>query len=247
MTAPGDEPELLRVSVELWHPGCWGIESTDGTGACVVGHGATIDGTVSYERCTVYGDSPEHVEQAIGAAHDSSFIESIRVLDDDPRNRSHPRFMGAAATDVFIGYEADDGIGPAFLSRGFLLDSYYRVEDGTETWQLLVAASRTEIERTLDTICDERDAEITLRRLSPAERSEPPSPGDDRGVDLTPRQRDAIALARRRGYYEWPREVTAGELATETGVAKATFLEHLRKAEAKLLDSSNALSRIFGE
>jgi predicted DNA binding protein len=52
---------------------------------------------------------------------------------------------------------------------------------------------------------------------------------------LSARQREVFELARARGYYEWPRAVSATDLAEEVGVAKATVLEHLRKAEAKLL------------
>ncbi|MDX1748003.1 MAG: helix-turn-helix domain-containing protein, partial [Halobacteriales archaeon] len=43
-------------------------------------------------------------------------------------------------------------------------------------------------------------------------------------------------LARERGYYAWPRGTTAADLATDLGVSKSTVLEHLRKAEARLLD-----------
>jgi predicted DNA binding protein len=56
---------------------------------------------------------------------------------------------------------------------------------------------------------------------------------DDR---FTERQREVFEAARQHGYYEWPREITADALAAETGISKATVLEHLRKAEAKLLD-----------
>lgn len=136
---------------------------------------------------------------------------------------------------MFIEYPATDGIGAAFVSRGYVLDGQYRVEDGTETWDLLVHASREAFERSLDEIRDERDADITLERLSPATDATRAGPtgGDDRS--LTARQREVFALARRRGYYEWPREVSARELAAELDVSKTTLLEHLRTAESKLL------------
>jgi hypothetical protein len=43
-------------------------------------------------------------------------------------------------------------------------------------------------------------------------------------------------LARKEGYYEWPRGTSTRELAELSGVSKTTLLEHLRKAEAKLLN-----------
>jgi len=42
--------------------------------------------------------------------------------------------------------------------------------------------------------------------------------------------------AREAGYYEWPRGASTRELADDLDVSKTTLLEHLRKAESKLLD-----------
>ena len=52
---------------------------------------------------------------------------------------------------------------------------------------------------------------------------------------LSPRQREVFQLAQSRGYYEYPRKVTAQELADEMDITKSTLLEHLRKAEQKLM------------
>lgn len=52
---------------------------------------------------------------------------------------------------------------------------------------------------------------------------------------LTDRQREVVQTALDAGYFEWPRETNSEELATELGVSRATLLEHLRKAEQKLL------------
>jgi len=52
---------------------------------------------------------------------------------------------------------------------------------------------------------------------------------------LTDRQREVIEFALTEGYFKWPRKVTSEELADELDISRATFLEHLRKAERKLL------------
>lgn len=52
---------------------------------------------------------------------------------------------------------------------------------------------------------------------------------------LTPRQHEVLLHAYTNGFYEWPRETTGEELAGELDVTPATFHEHLRSAEQKLL------------
>jgi len=58
---------------------------------------------------------------------------------------------------------------------------------------------------------------------------------------LTEKQKRAIKTAYYSGYYDWPRESTAEEVADTVGVASATLHQHLRRAEWKLL------SAFFGE
>ncbi len=54
-------------------------------------------------------------------------------------------------------------------------------------------------------------------------------------TDLTDRQREVIEAAYAAGYYDWPRERTGSEVATELGISSATFSEHIHTAERKLL------------
>ncbi|MHA2129429.1 MAG: helix-turn-helix domain-containing protein [Promethearchaeota archaeon] len=52
---------------------------------------------------------------------------------------------------------------------------------------------------------------------------------------LTPRQRDAILLAKELGYYEWPRKMNATQIAKHMNITKSTLVEHLRKAENAII------------
>ncbi|MFB6206818.1 MAG: bacterio-opsin activator domain-containing protein [Haloglomus sp.] len=52
--------------------------------------------------------------------------------------------------------------------------------------------------------------------------------------ELTDRQNAVIEAAYRAGYFDWPRESTAEEVAEGLGMAPPTFHEHLREAESKL-------------
>jgi PAS domain S-box-containing protein len=51
---------------------------------------------------------------------------------------------------------------------------------------------------------------------------------------LSDRQRTALRLAYRAGYFNWPRESTGEDIAASMGVSAPTFHKHLRHAEAKL-------------
>ena len=55
------------------------------------------------------------------------------------------------------------------------------------------------------------------------------------GEHLTTKQRRALEEAYFRGYFEWPRENTAEEIAEALDVSSATFHAHHRKATQKLL------------
>ena len=54
---------------------------------------------------------------------------------------------------------------------------------------------------------------------------------------LTDRQREVLVAAKRYGYYDYPRRMNAEELSRRVGVSKATLVEHLRKAEGRLVAS----------
>ncbi len=53
---------------------------------------------------------------------------------------------------------------------------------------------------------------------------------------LTGRQRELLLEARRLGYYSYPRTANASDLARSVGLSRSTVVEHLRKAEIRLLD-----------
>ncbi|MES3517603.1 MAG: helix-turn-helix domain-containing protein [Natronomonas sp.] len=57
----------------------------------------------------------------------------------------------------------------------------------------------------------------------------------DRGR-LTDRQREVLETAHAMGYFEYPRESNATEVAEELGIGVPTFTEHLAVSQAKLLD-----------
>ena len=63
----------------------------------------------------------------------------------------------------------------------------------------------------------------------------------DSALDLlSARQREALAAGMALGYYDQPRGATAADVADELDCATATAAEHLRKAEATLVEATLA-------
>lgn len=65
--------------------------------------------------------------------------------------------------------------------------------------------------------------------------------------DLTNKQRRALITALDNGYYSLPRQATAEEIARRAGVPRTSFVDHLRKAENKVLRSVGPYLRLKPE
>jgi predicted DNA binding protein len=52
---------------------------------------------------------------------------------------------------------------------------------------------------------------------------------------LTEKQRDILITAHKHGYYDYPKRINSQQLADKVDIGKATLVQHLRKAEGRLL------------
>lgn len=222
---------LTRFRLEIWHPDCWTLEVTERTEGGLLGHGVyeVDDGVVG--RFTAFGNSVAIVDDLVTATRNSPLTASVREFGY--RGGASPfQPPGNAVRGLLVGYETDRSINGPLTSRGFIPDAPVRIQDGREIWTVVTALPREDVRTAIREVRREMAADVTLLDVSTPAVEPPPPLGGDR---LSERQREVFELARERGYYGWPRRVSADELAGELGVSKSTTLEHLRKAEAKLL------------
>ncbi|WP_248515265.1 bacterio-opsin activator domain-containing protein [Salinarchaeum laminariae] len=120
-------------------------------------------------------------------------------------------------------------------SLGGSVDSV-TVESG-EMHLLIHLPPSVEVRRVIDAVEDTYPtAEMVRRRqiTRSRERSQPLQ--RQFATALTDRQRTALEAAYHAGFFEWPRNASAEDVADSLGVAPSTFHQHLRKAERKVFD-----------
>jgi PAS domain S-box-containing protein len=168
----------------------------------------------------VRGASPAALCEATA---DRDGLGDVRVVRDD-------------ATEGLIEYRFD---GPCLF--GTLADSgaelrVAEVIDGTGRFvveapidaNVRVLAERVRAVRPHANLVAKRE-----RDRSVAEVTVPDGPLDR----LTDRQHEALEAAYRAGYFDWPRESTAEEVAGSLEVSSPTLHRHLRRAEKRLLSA----------
>jgi predicted DNA binding protein len=229
------EADGSRLTLDIWHPNCWTLEVTERVPAGLFGHGVhRVEGRAR-GRFTAYADSTADLDALLTAIETSPLTETVWSVAAPQSLDAEALAPGSATQGLVVVYDLENSINEALVSRGFIPDEPVRMVDGREYWTVVVHRDREGIRAALDEVREEMDADVRVEQIAPL--------GDGVGSGiftsdpLSGRQREAFDLARSRGYYEWPREVSAADLAEELDVSKPTLLEHLRKAEAKLLGS----------
>jgi len=52
---------------------------------------------------------------------------------------------------------------------------------------------------------------------------------------LTDKQREVMVAAFQNGYYDFPKKISSRELCQKVSISKPTLLQHMRKAEGRIL------------
>lgn len=122
-----------------------------------------------------------------------------------------------------------------------------------EGWEVytVVGFERSDVRGLLDELGKRREVDVVSKKHV-EERSMSRTRGTLFTVDglfagMTGRQIEALRVALDNGYYDEPRGASVEEMARETTVARATFEEHLRKAENRLVSNLGGFVRLLSE
>ncbi|WP_324662639.1 helix-turn-helix domain-containing protein [Haloarcula sediminis] len=235
-----DQTATTWLTLDLWHPNCWAIKATSETAGGVLAHSIytspKTDGNHSGKvkgLFTAFAEDEPAVDDLLDAIRNCEHAGELSELRERfGRERNAP---GNVVREFFLEYDPDDMVCPTLLEHGFVHNAPVRIEDGREEWQVCFVNERSEIDDALDRVREEAGAEVRIDSITTSEAATTTA-RDQRLDTLTAKQRDVFEHAREAGYYEWPRQCDTRELAADLDVSKTTLLEHLRKAEAKLLD-----------
>ncbi len=180
----------------------------------------------------------------------------VAVEDTSPETVA-ARLADAAETDArVVRGDADGGLVEWTVPDGTVLGTLVArganllgatVEDGVASVTAEVASDadvRALLERVQAAVPETRLASVT-ERDRPVERAD--SVPEATIEDLTDRQQEALEAAYRAGYYDWPRDSTAEDVAETLDIAAPTLHAHLRKAEGSVLADLFDETRSRGE
>jgi len=184
----------------------------------------TSDGTrLNYVR--VHDADPVAVCRALAAA---SGVEACSVVQEATADRSallEVAFAAVEASPLDVLSDYGGAVTRAIAERGDLLFS-------------AELAPETDVRAVVEAI---REIEPTLELRSKQYLDQPVTTISDFQTQvrdrLTPKQATALQTAYARGYYDWPRESSAEELAETLGISAPTLHYRLRKAHDTVMAS----------
>lgn len=209
------------------------FESTDRGDACVrlsdeltcqlsVDHVLPLADDVLVYYVTISNVDPDRVREA---ARDDEAITELRLIDaDDEESAWECVVRNATIADLVAGYGArlqsktvHDGVAELTVHVSSSTNLHELVDAITTAYPDSRLHSKRTVEQPVETHGDFRQTVTSM---------------------LTDKQRLALEAAYHGGYFEWPtRNSDASEIADRLGIARQTFHQHLRVAQAKLLSA----------
>ena len=153
--------------------------------------------------------------EAVLAAAEAAGVVETRVVDETETGCT----VELRAAESVPGAVVDAGAKPREV-----------VADAGRARVVAEAPADADIRSVVEAFTDATDAELLAKRSlgGPSER-------ESLAASLTEKQRQALRTAETMGYFDWPRDHTAEEVAERLGVSSATLHYHLRAAQRTLV------------
>lgn len=224
--AGSSDRSYQQVKMTLWHSGCWTLQTTD-----------SHPGTHIIEKSLYPTDGLIKGDFILVTKGETTIDEFIKAIDgsDVVQNVAVLKQSGERAR-VVVNYSSESSIVPKIVNSAFMPIAPVHITEGKEHWRVMVDVDA--LSDMLESLKSEYDVEIdAIEQVDPTEGLMFADVVNSISENLSPRQREVLFDARDEGYYNWPRDVSANDIAEHAGVSGPTFLEHLRQGEQKIIHS----------
>lgn len=213
---------LKDLRFRFRHEGCWLQETTERhPDVMLVASAIYMAGADVHMNVTVHAPDEAMVQAAAQAWSRDPRIKKVTQLGS-----------GARGTRFHIAYSQPHSIYAHILEHTPVALGAIRFSQGVEHYQITGASQ--DLQDLLRVLGGKGTVEVvSIRDVQDVEGDAPAGPT----AGLTDKQVEALVIAHRSGYYNWPRSASASGLATRMGMSSSAFLDHLRHAEAKLIDA----------
>lgn len=224
-TTEGESDGLRQVTIEMYHPGCWGLELSK-----------QFPGSHFIEKSTYQAE--DHIKaDLVVIADDATEMDDIlerAMVHENVYNLTMLKHAGDRAR-ILAKYNKAKSVIPTITRSNLMAVEPFHITNGYKYWTV-VAQSGTLADQ-IDSLEEKYQVQIkSIHDFEDPQRVEYADVVDQLYSALSPRQRETMYTAVQEGYYQWPREISADEIADSMGISGPTFLEHLRTGEKKLIN-----------
>lgn len=216
---------LRQITIEMRHPRCWGLELSK-----------QFPGSHFIEKSTYQAE--DHIKADLVVIVDEApemdaILEEART-HENVYNLTILKQAGDRAR-VLVEYNKARSVIPTITKSNLMAIEPFHITKGYKYWT--VVAQKGTLSSQIEIL--EGEFQVQIKAIHDFEGSQGVEYADV--VDqlysaLSPRQREAMVKAVQEGYYQWPREVSADEIAESMGISGPTFLEHIRTGEQKVIN-----------
>jgi PAS domain S-box-containing protein len=194
---------------------------------------STETGTITVDRAVPIGDETFLEYGTV----DTAAVGLLETLVDQFDHFEHMEIVEQSAdTSTFELQLSEPPIESVVASHGGYVQQL-RIEGGDLQMSLHLPTT-VSVRQVVDTIRETHPTATLLTRRQVTRSDESPQRVHRTLTDdLTERQRAVLETAVYSGFFEWPRNQSAAELADAFGVTPPTFHQHLRKAQKKVFES----------
>lgn len=194
-------------------------------------HVDAVPGTIAFEHAVAIADD-DYIEYGTATPEAIEGVEALVEAREDWLDVT-VRDRGSS-----VGFEIRRSTSPLaskVASMGGSVESAV-VEEGVG-WLTVHLSPTTDVRQVIEVVRETfPTAEMVRRQQFTRDAEVPNHRPETLFADLTDRQRSTLEAAYYSGYFRWPRDATAEEIAATLGIAPPTFHQHLRKAQQKTFE-----------